>query len=140
LKHFHQGGKPGKGRPSSDGAGPKRFGVGRGGPRGKAIGQPRFDQQLHQATCSVCGNTCQVPFKPSGDRPIFCRDCFRKEGGGGPERGGRFERGGRPPFQRPERFEQRAPAGALESGQMMRELEKINDKLDRVLKAMEGNE
>ena len=32
--------------------------------------------ELHAATCSKCGKPCEVPFMPSGDRPVLCRDCF----------------------------------------------------------------
>lgn len=39
--------------------------------------------QMHKAVCSKCGNECEVPFKPTGDRPVFCSQCF--------ERNGRFE-------------------------------------------------
>jgi CxxC-x17-CxxC domain-containing protein len=37
--------------------------------------------QMHQAECSKCGKSCLVPFKPTGNRPIFCADCFKTEGG-----------------------------------------------------------
>ncbi len=40
-------------------------------------------RQLYEATCSNCGNTAQVPFQPSADRPVYCRDCFRQVRGGG---------------------------------------------------------
>jgi CxxC-x17-CxxC domain-containing protein len=41
-----------------------------------------FDQsKMHPAVCSKCGNSCQVPFKPTGNRPIFCSNCFKTEGG-----------------------------------------------------------
>ena len=44
-------------------------------------GQPR---EMHTAICDECKKECQVPFKPSGDRPVYCKDCFskRKESGG----------------------------------------------------------
>jgi CxxC-x17-CxxC domain-containing protein len=29
-----------------------------------------------QAVCSECGKECEIPFKPTGDRPVYCRDCF----------------------------------------------------------------
>lgn len=35
---------------------------------------------MHDAVCAKCGKDCQVPFKPSGDRPIFCSNCFDKSG------------------------------------------------------------
>jgi CxxC-x17-CxxC domain-containing protein len=31
---------------------------------------------MHAATCGECGNACEVPFKPSNDKPVFCNDCF----------------------------------------------------------------
>jgi CxxC-x17-CxxC domain-containing protein len=31
---------------------------------------------MHTTTCAACGVETQVPFRPSGDRPVYCRDCF----------------------------------------------------------------
>ncbi len=31
--------------------------------------------QLFDATCSGCGEKTQVPFKPDGKRPVYCRNC-----------------------------------------------------------------
>ena len=28
--------------------------------------------------CADCKKECTVPFKPSGDRPIYCQDCFSR--------------------------------------------------------------
>lgn len=36
-------------------------------------------RQMYEITCAQCGKTDTVPFKPSGDRPVLCRDCFRKQ-------------------------------------------------------------
>ena len=33
-------------------------------------------RQMYKATCSGCGGVAEVPFNPSGDRPVYCRDCF----------------------------------------------------------------
>ncbi|MFH1776428.1 MAG: CxxC-x17-CxxC domain-containing protein [Candidatus Omnitrophota bacterium] len=33
---------------------------------------------MHKATCAECKKECEVPFKPSGDRPVYCKDCFSK--------------------------------------------------------------
>ena len=27
--------------------------------------------------CSGCGADATVPFRPNGDRPVYCADCFR---------------------------------------------------------------
>jgi len=36
---------------------------------------------LHDAVCDECGKDCQVPFRPSGDKPVYCSNCFEKKGG-----------------------------------------------------------
>lgn len=33
-------------------------------------------RQMFKTICSECGVETTVPFKPSGDRPVYCRDCF----------------------------------------------------------------
>lgn len=30
-----------------------------------------------QATCNECGDLCEVPFKPNGKKPVYCRNCFK---------------------------------------------------------------
>ena len=42
--------------------------------------QPR---EMHKATCADCNQECEVPFKPSGDRPVYCKECFSKHKSGG---------------------------------------------------------
>ncbi len=36
------------------------------------------NRTMHKATCADCGNECEVPFKPTEGRPVYCRDCYRK--------------------------------------------------------------
>jgi len=35
-------------------------------------------REMHKATCSECGQECEVPFKPKEGRPVFCKDCYKK--------------------------------------------------------------
>ncbi len=35
-------------------------------------------RQMYDVTCDQCGTQTQVPFKPNGAKPVYCRDCFRK--------------------------------------------------------------
>jgi CxxC-x17-CxxC domain-containing protein len=35
-------------------------------------------REFFKATCSDCGAECEVPFKPTQGRPVYCRDCFKK--------------------------------------------------------------
>jgi CxxC-x17-CxxC domain-containing protein len=37
---------------------------------------------MHSAVCDACGRECKVPFRPSGDKPIYCSSCFEQQGGG----------------------------------------------------------
>jgi len=36
------------------------------------------DREMHKVICSECKKETEVPFKPSGDRPVYCRDCYQK--------------------------------------------------------------
>jgi len=52
--------------------------------------------EMHDAVCDKCGKNCKVPFRPSGEKPIYCSDCFEGQGGrdGGRRRfGGGGDRG-----------------------------------------------
>lgn len=41
---------------------------------------------MHHATCAKCNKSCEVPFVPTGSKPIYCRDCFKHEDGDAPKR------------------------------------------------------
>lgn len=73
--------------------GNRRFGGGGGksfsGDRGN-----RSRPSMHRATCADCGDDCQVPFKPTGDKPVYCSNCFERQSGGGNDRSIRFGNGG----------------------------------------------
>ncbi len=46
--------------------------------------RPRFgDKPAFDATCDKCSKQCTVPFRPTGSKPIFCRDCFGSADQGG---------------------------------------------------------
>ncbi|HIE33555.1 MAG TPA: hypothetical protein EYP86_00240 [Candidatus Altiarchaeales archaeon] len=42
------------------------------------MAKDKYGRELYDAVCSDCGQETQVPFKPSEDRPVYCRDCYRK--------------------------------------------------------------
>lgn len=39
--------------------------------------QNNDERTMHKVVCSECGKDCEVPFKPTGDKPVFCNDCFK---------------------------------------------------------------
>lgn len=47
--------------------------------RGSGRGGARTSQrEMYPAVCAACGVDTMVPFRPSGDRPVYCSDCFAK--------------------------------------------------------------
>ncbi len=76
----------------------------------------RDSKTMHQAVCDECGVKCEVPFKPSEDKPIFCSDCFKREGGANNSRGGNSN-----------------GAGNKGGEQFKEQLDILNIKLDRIL-------
>jgi len=44
------------------------------GPR-RDFGGPR---EMHKAICSECKKECEVPFKPTEGKPVYCKDCWSK--------------------------------------------------------------
>jgi CxxC-x17-CxxC domain-containing protein len=67
-------------------------GYGSGG--GGGYGRERAPRQMTQVVCSSCGKDTEVPFVPSGDRPVYCSDCFSQQGGGSRGGGGGSRGGG----------------------------------------------
>ncbi|MEK6853167.1 MAG: CxxC-x17-CxxC domain-containing protein [Nanoarchaeota archaeon] len=70
---------------------------------------PSFEKNMFTAVCAKCGVRCEVPFKPTSGKPVFCSDCFRKNDDHGSERS--------------------APSRS--------ELGEINRKLDQIMKALD---
>jgi len=33
---------------------------------------------MYAVVCFDCGKDTEIPFKPSGDRPVYCQECFSK--------------------------------------------------------------
>lgn len=137
------------------------FGGDRGGfrdKRGKGAFRGGFDKDrdarpvtMHQAVCASCGKTCEIPFKPTGDKPVYCRDCFagrmamggdlsnrrdpRSGGDRGFNRGGREERGGfrndsRNDFGNSNRDNSAKPQNNEE---IKRQLDSLNVKIDKLV-------
>jgi len=70
--------------------GPPRRDSGRrfeGNPRrrdsGRDFNRNKPDFQKTKVICSSCGKECEVPFKPTSDKPVYCDSCFGKKDKGG---------------------------------------------------------
>jgi len=60
------------------------------------------EREMHKATCSDCGQACEVPFKPTEGKSVRCQDCFRKSRP--PRSGGSGRFGGRNNFSQRRSF------------------------------------
>ena len=83
----------------------------------------RRNRQMYSATCSECGKSCEVPFRPTGDKPVYCNECFKRIKGGGKKDFGQPRKGGSP--------EQR------QSDHSHKEHAQIHAKLDRILSILQ---
>lgn len=115
-----------------------------GGNSGKKYGKKSFGGSfggrdsarpvMHQAICSECDKECEVPFKPSGDKPVFCRSCFKNKEDTGPSHSGDRRDFGKKDFG--ERSFSKAPFVKSSGGITKEQFEILNSKLDKILDAL----
>src|SRR3989344_1669739 len=114
---------------------------GRGG-GGRSFGGGRdFDRPtLYNAKCAKCGNDCQVPFKPTGERPVYCSNCFESMRGGDDNGRGPRRDFGRPGFNdshpRPYSRDNGGTPPGQNNGQVMELLNNLQVKMDKILSAL----
>ena len=41
-------------------------------------GYDRAPREMHAVVCAECGKDTTVPFVPTGDRPVYCSDCYSR--------------------------------------------------------------
>jgi CxxC-x17-CxxC domain-containing protein len=117
------------------------FRGGNGGGRSSFRGGGRDDREvtMHKAVCSKCHKDCEVPFRPSSDKPVYCNDCFsskREDGDRGPRRdfgnrGPKREFNDRPASH--SAFSRPTPA----SDGVGKQLGEMNAKLDRLINSID---
>ena len=48
------------------------------GSKGGSYG--RTEREMFPAICAECGKQTMVPFKPNGEKPVYCKDCYQPRG------------------------------------------------------------
>jgi CxxC-x17-CxxC domain-containing protein len=127
----------------------------RGGDRGGFAKKPWDNDrptQMFKATCAECGKSCDVPFRPTGEKPVYCNDCFSKKRDGADTRGGSRDYGAPKSYDNSfekrgfnDRFAPRADARPAYTDKPAykpapdnsKALTEISMKLDRLITAME---
>jgi CxxC-x17-CxxC domain-containing protein len=121
------------GKPSFGG---RSFGGGNDRDRGGFGGGRDTDRVMYKAVCTTCGKGCEVPFRPSGDKPVYCSDCFKSQG---PDNSRTFRDDRRSDFggrdARP-RFEEKRPYAApapVHTENYKARFDMLESKIDRIL-------
>ncbi len=121
-----------------------------GGFRGGSYSKDRSNKppMMHKAICSNCGKSCEVPFKPTSGKPIYCKECFNEMGDGArDERPARREFNSAPrSFDRkPEYKSEYKPERRMETPKaisgnddLKKQIELVNTKLDKLISLAEG--
>ncbi len=84
---------------------------------------------MHPAVCATCKSSCTVPFVPNGEKPVYCRNCFRSTTP-------TYEpsaRAARPEIIRQVRVHDVADPRL---GNLKKQLEEVHLKLDAILKVL----
>lgn len=143
MGNFNRGGSFGGGRGRSGGFGGRDGGKPRFPKRSFGGGQGGFDKEMHKAVCGECSKPCEVPFRPTAGKPVFCRDCFASKGSerGRDDRGGdRFPRrdfGDRKPsFDKKPEFEKTNKG--ISNDALSSKIDDLHVKLDRLTKKFEA--
>jgi len=126
----------------------KSFG-GRGGGFGKKeFKRPSFggksfgdSKEMFEATCASCAKVCEVPFRPNGKKPVYCKNCFAANGG--PSTDTRDSRSFAPrreydrPAYKPEaRFGQAHTDAPRGNDDLKKQMEMVNAKLDTLIQIL----
>lgn len=133
--------------------GGKRFGGGgggggRGGFKGRSSGRPswggsddrrRGPVTMHQVICDQCGKSCEVPFKPTAGKPVYCNVCFETQREGGDNRrGGGFVQKDFGGYKAPVRTEVESGVAKADNSEIKKQLELLNGKMDRLISIIES--
>jgi len=103
---------------------------------------------LHPAICRSCKKPCEVPFRPSGDKAVYCRDCYAGRAAMGGDRSKRKDfrndRGEEKSFaSRASLNATSSPVGNSfavnkDNEYLKKQIEIINAKLDKLTVIVEG--
>jgi len=94
------------------------------GPRRPSFGSDDRSNETHKTTCDGCHAPCEVPFKPNGKKPVYCRNCYK-----GKETTTSFTG---QPFSRPTEYKEDG------SNDLKKQFSILNTKLDRLISAIEA--
>ncbi len=106
---------------------------------GGSGGRDRGPVTMHQAVCDQCGKPCEVPFRPTTGKPVYCNVCFGGKKETGNNRGGdRFPQKDFNSYKTPVRNDLGSNIGKGNNDELKKQLEILNVKMDQLIKAVEA--
>lgn len=98
-------------------------------------GDFRSDKPMFKTVCAQCGKNCEVPFKPNGNKPVLCNECFRGSDSRNENRSDfRPQRHDRPDFHKRDDYKNKPQAP--NPNQYKKDFEILNAKLDKIIGMM----
>lgn len=82
----------------------------------------------HSAICDQCKQNCEVPFRPTGNKPIYCSNCFE----------GKRDA---PDDRKTRRFDNKTSNYQVNDKareQLTKTIEKLDNKIDKLIEIMEN--
>lgn len=89
------------------------------------------DKEMFSAVCESCQKSCEVPFRPNGQKPVYCQNCFNGQEKGGNNFKPSFDRkkfGGHDSYRAPSE-----PRNDNRTDQLQKQIEALGSKLDKVI-------
>ena len=111
-----------------------KFGRRDSGRFGKRDSNRSSRPEMHEVTCDKCGKSCEVPFRPTEGKPVYCRVCFEKE-----ENPRQESRSGYGSSRREFRPKHGSSEPRQESDKLAAEFQQINAKLDKILEMLSND-
>ena len=97
-------------------------------------GSSTRNETMHKAVCSDCNKSCEVPFAPNGNKPVYCNDCFGKKKGGSFEKRDFAPRG---PIAHESKLQSQPRDTRID--EIKSQIDSMSTKLDRMMKVLLEN-
>lgn len=133
----------------SDGPGRSSFNANRRPSSDRSFNRP---SESFKTNCNKCNNVCEVPFRPNGKKPVYCKDCFVRDDSRdsrdsrGPRsnsfRDNDFRNDSRAPRSESERFSTPRPTVAPADPRidaLQQELRIVHEKLDTLIENLHAS-
>lgn len=105
--------------------------------RGEGFSRDRGPVTMHQTVCDECGKSCEVPFRPTEGKPVYCSDCFTGKKSENERGNKRFSKDKFNNHKTSPRGDFGSSGNKGNNDELREQLVILNSKMDRLIKAVE---